>query len=307
MILIVGGGFTGIGVGLALLESGYKDFLILESKTDILLETSANSFRIIHSGIRFLPRLKLIEFLSSFKACSELKTRFSEFIVPRRCNALLSDKVFLPFNLDFGVFKLERRQLFSREGIFLTWEDGFIQNLDGLRNHLKGILAEHIIFNSEVKGIDYNHVMVSNDFIKFDTLILCCFPSFNYFNFSSVWAWNIITPYQGSNIDEIVGFRSGERYLFASYRENNLAFGTWYSDAPPSRDDIRSSLLDVYNLFGINVDKYDLEVGILPSKNNRDPICKSYILQGRHNIWSIYPNKLTTFLEIGRYVTRKLL
>ncbi len=306
MILIIGGGFTGLGVGLALLERGYKDFCILEKNSDILMETSASSLRIIHSGIRFLSRFQLFEFFNSLKSSKELKFRFRESIRPLECYALILSRDILPFDIDLNLFSLKKDSFFSQKGIYLHWEDGFLESLDSLRAKLKDALIENLRLDTEVTEVHEDYVNVGKKRYYFKKAVICSFPSFNYCNFKTLYAWNIISDLRPEK-DICVGLKKENRYFFATCREGRYVFGTWYSSNKPNQEDITLSLSDIKNVFGKNVENFTLELGVLPSINGKEPIDKTRIIQLKKNIWVIYASKFTTFINTGRLIATRLL
>ena len=82
-LIILGGGITGVGVGLAAAKRGFNCLIIEREK--ILSATSANSLRIIHGGFRYLQALSLDRTLQSIKAQKELSLKYPEYIKELSC------------------------------------------------------------------------------------------------------------------------------------------------------------------------------------------------------------------------------
>lgn len=82
-VLIIGGGITGLGVLAAVTGAGYRALLI--EAGELSAETSANSLRIIHGGLRYLQHLNLLRVVESARAQAALMLRYPELVRPLKC------------------------------------------------------------------------------------------------------------------------------------------------------------------------------------------------------------------------------
>ena len=82
-ILVIGGGITGIGVALEAASWGF-DTLLCERGT-LASETSANSLRIIHGGLRYLQSADLRRVLESAAEQSYWLREAPRFVAPLEC------------------------------------------------------------------------------------------------------------------------------------------------------------------------------------------------------------------------------
>ncbi|MCS6961062.1 MAG: FAD-dependent oxidoreductase [Deltaproteobacteria bacterium] len=308
MILVVGGGFTGVGVSLALKEAGITDFLLLDREPEIMTQTSSNSFRLVHSGIRHLQNFNVLEYLRTTKALKELLFRFHEMIIPVKVAVHIEKMpLFLRFFrlLKNPVFEIIEGRFFKKKGFYLSWRDGYLLDPQALKTTFTEILKPNLMVQEEVVEVCRDRVITSKKSIKFKKLVLACFPSFMN-KLAPVFGWNIITDLKAVETGICVGFRKRGRYLFAVQRLEGLAFGTWYTKNKPTKENIHESCRDIEEVFGITFKNYDLEIGTLPSDHTGNPIRVTKILRN-DNIWEVYPAKFTTFLVTGRYVASQLL
>ncbi len=82
-IIIIGGGISGLGVGLAAARSGQRP-VILEAR-EIASATSDNTLRIIHGGFRYLQKFDLPRVFRSLGDQTSVATDYSQYVKPLAC------------------------------------------------------------------------------------------------------------------------------------------------------------------------------------------------------------------------------
>jgi len=87
-ITIIGAGITGLASALVLAESGYKVRLI--DRQAPATETSDNTLRVIHGGLRYLQDFDLFRSIRSIRAQREFERRFPKFLCKLPCLMPLS-------------------------------------------------------------------------------------------------------------------------------------------------------------------------------------------------------------------------
>lgn len=308
MVLIVGGGFTGIGVALGLKRLNVQDFLVIEKNNEILEGTSGSSFRLVHSGVRHLQRLSIVEFIRSKKASKEFVEEFSEGVQPVQVYAhipLASRVKWLlkPFEKAFGSFLVEKR-FFNTRGIYFTWTDHLIVSLESIKNIVHKKLGDRIKTGVEVKEIANKRIKTNLGERSYGNLVLACYPAFMS-ELKNLYAWNIVCEDLFIPEPVCVGFptESG-RYIFSVRRDGGSSFGTWYSYQYPSAEDVRMALHEIKEKFGAIPTRYQVEVGTMPSVSGR-VIERSYIKIER-DVYKIFPAKFTSSVTLGRALAQKL-
>ncbi|MCS6893740.1 MAG: FAD-binding oxidoreductase [Deltaproteobacteria bacterium] len=310
MVIIVGGGLTGIGVALGLLEKGLSDFVIIEQNDSILNNNSANSFSLIHSGIRFLQHARIKSFFESQQASKEVAIKFSSSVRSIQSAVYLNDlnrfhRTLAKLATSLNIFQLKTKDFFGKEGLYLIWNDYYIFDFCEFRNQLLSLIKGKIKFTISVNKVNLSNLDTNLGKIEFDKLVLACFPS-HLSEFRVLWAWNVLTDIN-YDLNTCVGYKLGNRFIFCLQRTDGLSFGTWYSNEKPSEQMIKRSIEDIRNAFSINLTKFRIELGVIPSSDGVNPVTKTYVLTQNEKVWKIYPSKLTTFLHTGRKVAKQLL
>lgn len=308
MVLIVGGGFTGIGVALGLKRLNVQDFLVFEKNKEILEGTSGSSFRLVHSGVRHLQRLNIVEFIRSKKASKEFVEEFSEGVRPVQVYAHipLASKIkwlLKPFVKASGLFFVERR-FFNTRGVYFTWTDHLIVSLDRIKNIVHKKLGDRIKTGVEVKEIASERIITNLGECFYDHLVLACYPEFMS-ELKNLYAWNIVCEDLFIQEPVCVGFptESG-RYIFSVSRDGGSSFGTWYSDRYPSVEDVRMALNEIKEKFGAVPTRYWVEVGTMPSVSGR--VIERSSIKLERNVYKIFPAKFTSSVTLGRALAQKL-
>lgn len=104
--VVVGAGISGLGVACAIAQKT-SSLAVLERKT-VGQETSANSLRIMHGGIRYLQQLDLLRAVRSFRDQRRLLERYPELVKPLSCLMPLNRsgmKSRIPVSLGAGVYR----------------------------------------------------------------------------------------------------------------------------------------------------------------------------------------------------------
>jgi glycerol-3-phosphate dehydrogenase len=105
-IAVIGGGISGLGIALEGSRQGLRVALLERGK--LASQTSANSLRIIHGGLRYLQSLNILRAINSLKAQAELLDFAPELIKPIQCLLPLSKfglRSKLPAAIGLGLYR----------------------------------------------------------------------------------------------------------------------------------------------------------------------------------------------------------
>ena len=130
-IAVIGGGISGLGVALEASKQGLK--VILFERGKIAQETSANSLRIIHGGLRYLQSLNLLRAVNSLKAQAELLALAPDLIKPIQCVLPLSKfglRSKFPAAIGLGLYRALSKYAIGRSA------EHRIVNTEFIRSHL---------------------------------------------------------------------------------------------------------------------------------------------------------------------------
>ena len=307
MIVIIGGGFTGLGIAYALKESGFENFLLLEKNTKILAETSANSMRLVHSGVRELQKLNLLRWKKLSRNKVELLKLFPFF---KPIQFLFKSPKYLKLAPNILLERFGLKKINQNSESLICWEDGFLSNLEFARDFFINAFKGKIMLESEVRELSSNSksvtVVTSSTALQASTVILACFGSDLMSSFDKIYAWNLITKNYSKPPHKAYGeFLNGRALLFID-RGEELAVGTWYSRSFPDLPLIEKAKQEALSFCKAFTDlsSFELEVGIIPAVQGRQ-IEEPVVLQ-KNNIVEVYAAKFTTFLLVGRQIVSLL-
>ena len=307
MIVIVGGGFTGLGIAYALKESGFEDFLLLEKNTKILAETSANSMRLLHSGVRELQRLNFLRWKKLSRNKAELLKLFPFF---KPIQFLFKSPKYLKLVPNVLLERFGLRKISQNSESLISWEDGFLTNLESARDLFSNAFKGKVILDSEVLELSSNSksvtVVTSSKVLQANAAILACFGSDLMPSFDKIYAWNIVTKNYIKPTYQAYGELINGRAILFIDRGDELAVGTWYSSNFPDLPLIEKAKqegLYICKAF-TDLSSFELEIGIIPAVQGRQ-IEEPVVVQ-KNNIIEVYAAKFTTFLLVGRQIVSLL-
>ena len=176
--MIIGAGFSGLGVAQALNRKGIRSAVLEKQK--ITGATSKNSLRIVHGGLRYLQSFNLIRVQRSAAAQARLITEYSQFVKPLACLMPLNKhglKSPIPLRIASKLYSyLAKRvnyspppgkiinahqlngsvNLKSPSGKFFAWYDALVTDLKGISEELRAEIekSESKVFeNCEVEKV----------------------------------------------------------------------------------------------------------------------------------------------------------
>lgn len=290
---------------------GYE-ILLVEKNAQVAQETSANSLRIIHGGLRYFQTLNFKRIIQSIKAQEDLLKTYPNWVSRLECTLLLPRSLILPaFGLAIA-YNLVTRLLTGKQNgalvkpielfnnkLGLTWNDAVITDYDGLVSSIKNEIKGEILTNTTALEFkDKNTLITDQGELSADFWVLMGGPMCKLATRKELcFGWNLI--FKG-NSKCAFGVKSNGRFMFVVSRDGEVAAGTWYTESPPSQLEIHRAETEIRQLvpeiyFG---ELLKVELGALPGKTPTDRI---EIIRHSTHLEVITP-KLTTMFSQAEQV-----
>lgn len=132
-VVIIGGGINGVGVAQASAAAGYKT-LLLEKNTQLGLETSSRSSKLIHGGLRYLETLELSLVKESLKERSLLLKLAPDLVKLQKFNIPIFDSTSRSrFSLHTGLTLYALLSGLNKDAFYRQLKSHQWPDLDGLK------------------------------------------------------------------------------------------------------------------------------------------------------------------------------
>tara|TARA_B100001027_G_scaffold185452_1_gene137730 strand:- start:199 stop:1260 length:1062 start_codon:yes stop_codon:yes gene_type:complete len=338
---IIGGGITGLIVGIFLAKEGHK-VSILEKNT-LLSQTSSKTTKLLHGGLRYLENFHFNEvknglndrswWLENFpKHTRELKILipFENIFSLALIKSLLGIKLyeFLAGSKNLGKSSISKQikndHFILKENYktYLSFFDGSMDD-ESLGKELISIAKElniEILEFNEVKNFDTKGAVDKN---HFDKIILAVGPwSKILLEQNNILSQKEIDYIKGSHLIINRRLESGlmfsgickSRYIFALPYKNNTLLGTteekvFHPEFPKISEDETKYLIDSFNqIISKPIAKNEIVSsysGVRPLIKSRDNFHKSsrdFFIQENDSLLTIFGGKWTTSPSIARKI-----
>lgn len=334
-LCIVGGGFTGLGVGIEAQKQGMK-CLLIEKESQLGTKASGNSLQIIHGGFRYLQSLDLQRVLESIRAQSDLKAKFPLYTETLPCILPLEGFPSLKSELPLSVASFmydtlyrfisgskERRtytlsysdstkyapyESYAPKGILL-WHDVIMTQQDKIISALCDefkLLGGSISSNTSIPSSDSKLLCYCNGVEDIDS------PQ-------SRWVMGCNVRLK-KKVDFKVGtaLKEKNRYFFAMPEHDHTHIGTWYFSREkmpsyevlaPKKEELDSVINELNKSLGSNVYSYDdilsISWGMLPEGAPGSPLEKPYVVRKEKSLHCV-TTKFTTFQTQAKVIVESL-
>lgn len=285
---------------------GYE-ILLVEKNAQVAQESSANSLRIIHGGLRYFQTLNFGRIIRSIKAQEDLLKRYPEHISKLECTLLLPRSLIPPSYTLAMAYNVVTKILTGRQNgalvkpialfnnkLGLTWNDAVITDYNGLVSSIKSEIKGEILTNTTALEFkDKNTLITDQGELSAESWVLMGGPMCKLATRKELcFGWNLVFK---SNAKCAFGVKSNGRFMFIVSRNGEVAAGTWYTESPPSQSEIQRAETEIRELlpeiyFG---ELLKVELGALPGKTPTDRI---EIVRHKTHLEVITP-KLTTMFS----------
>ena len=335
-LCIVGGGFTGLGVGIEAQKHGMK-CLLVEKESQLGTKASGNSLQIIHGGFRYLQSLDIQRVIESIRAQSDLKTKFPLYTETLQCILPLEGFPSLKSELPLTVASYMYDTLYSLISESLkrntyTLSSSHSSEYSPYESYApKGILLWHdVIMTQQDKIISalcdefklLGGCISSNTSIPSSDTKLICYCNGVEDTHSPHHRWIM-----GCNVrlKKKVDFKAGtalkdkNRYFFAIPEHDHSHIGTWYFRRDkmlayellaPKKEELDSVIDELNKSLGSKVYSYDdilsVSWGMLPEGASGTPLDKPYMVRKEKSLHCV-TTKFTTFQTQAKKIVTSLL